>query len=97
MRWNFVSAWPTKWDGPSFNAKGNEIAIETLVLAHEGIVRASVTHAAMFTVEHEFELPKGYVDEDGTLHRHGVMRLATAADEILPMKDPRVQWHCPPT
>lgn len=44
----------------------------------------------MLTVEHEFELPQGYVDQDGTLHRQGVMRLATAADEILPMKDPRV-------
>ena len=38
-RWNFVSAWPTKWDGGSFNAKGNEVAIETLVLAHEGLTR----------------------------------------------------------
>ncbi len=45
----------------------------------------------MFTVEHEFELPKGYVDKEGDLHRHGVMRLATAADEIFPMRDPRVQ------
>ena len=41
--------------------------------------------------EVEFLLPKGYVDEEGTLHRKGVMRLATAADEILPMRDPRVQ------
>jgi hypothetical protein len=41
--------------------------------------------------EVEFQLPKGYVDEHGTLHRAGVMRLATAADEILPMRDPRVQ------
>jgi phage tail-like protein len=39
-RWNFVSAWPTKWDGGPFNAKGNEVAIETLVLAHEGLTRA---------------------------------------------------------
>ena len=39
-RWNFVRAWPTKWEGPAFNAKGNDIAIETLVLAHEGIERA---------------------------------------------------------
>ncbi|TCK22874.1 phage tail protein [Pseudonocardia endophytica] len=39
-RWNFVAAWPTKWDGPAFNATGNEIAVETLVLAHEGITRA---------------------------------------------------------
>lgn len=44
-----------------------------------------------FQTEVGFELPKGYVDGDGTLHRSGVMRLATAADEILPMRDPRVQ------
>lgn len=43
--------------------------------------------------EYEFVLPKGYVDRDGTLHRSGVMRLATAADEILPMKDPRVKQN----
>ena len=45
----------------------------------------------MIVIEHDFELPKGYVDSSGTLHRHGTMRLATAGDEILPMKDPRVQ------
>lgn len=45
----------------------------------------------MFVTEHEFELPLGYLDQDGTLHRSGVMRLATAADEIMPMKDPRVR------
>lgn len=45
----------------------------------------------MFITEHEFELPKGYVDAGGTLHRHGVMRLATAADELMPLKDPRVR------
>ncbi len=41
--------------------------------------------------EYEFELPKGYAAVDGSLHKTGVMRLASAADEILPMKDPRVQ------
>ena len=40
VRWNFVNAWPTKWTGPSFNAKGNDVAIETLELAHEGLERA---------------------------------------------------------
>lgn len=45
----------------------------------------------MFRTEYEFVLPHGYLDEDGELHREGVMRLATAADEILPLKDPRVQ------
>ena len=46
-----------------------------------------------FQTEIEFELPKGYVDEAGTLHRRGTMRLATAADEILPLRDPRVQQN----
>jgi hypothetical protein len=41
--------------------------------------------------EVEFTLPKGFVDDVGTLHRHGVMRLATAADEILPLKEASVQ------
>ncbi|MGE0825103.1 MAG: phage tail assembly protein [Candidatus Binatia bacterium] len=46
-----------------------------------------------FQTEIEFTLPKGYMDDSGTLHREGVMRLATAADEILPLKDPRVQGN----
>lgn len=41
--------------------------------------------------EFEFTLPKGYLDENGTLHRDGVMRLATAMDEIAPLRDPRVR------
>jgi hypothetical protein len=44
-----------------------------------------------FQTEFPFILPRGYVDPDGTLHKSGIMRLATAADEILPMKDPKVQ------
>jgi hypothetical protein len=46
-----------------------------------------------FQTEVEFDLPKGYLDEAGTLHRSGTMRLATAADEILPLRDPRVQQN----
>lgn len=41
--------------------------------------------------EFEFTLPKGYVDQDGNLHRYGVMRLATAMDEIAPLRDLRVR------
>lgn len=41
--------------------------------------------------EFEFTLPRGYVDGDGNLHKRGVMRLATAIDEIAPLKDPRVK------
>ena len=43
--------------------------------------------------EFSFSLPRGYLDPDGALHRDGAMRLATAQDEILPMKDPRVQTN----
>ena len=45
----------------------------------------------MIQTEYDFKLPIGYQDEEGNLHREGTMRLATAADEILPLKDPRVQ------
>lgn len=40
-RWEFVYAWPNKYDSPDLNAKGNDIAIETLEIAHEGMVRVS--------------------------------------------------------
>ena len=39
-RWNFFNAWPTKWDGADFTSKGNDVAIETLEIAHEGVERA---------------------------------------------------------
>lgn len=45
----------------------------------------------MIQTEFDFTLPIGYQDEEGSLHRQGMMRLATAADEILPLKDSRVQ------
>jgi hypothetical protein len=44
-----------------------------------------------FKTEYEFTLPKGFVDKDGNVHKKGVMRLATAKDEILPLQDYRVQ------
>jgi hypothetical protein len=40
-----------------------------------------------------FVLPRGYVDEQGTVHREGVMRLATARDEIASQGDPRVRQN----
>ena len=43
--------------------------------------------------EFEFTLPRGFVDRAGTLHRKGVMRLATAMDEITPLRDPRVRQN----
>ena len=42
------------------------------------------------TTVYDFELPKGYVDNTGTVHKKGKMRLATAGDEIAATRDPRV-------
>ena len=39
---------------------------------------------------YEFDLPKGYLDSAGEIHKHGKMRLATAGDEITATRDPRV-------
>lgn len=41
--------------------------------------------------EYEFTLPRGYVDREGAVHRRGVMRLATARDELEPLRDPTIQ------
>ena len=46
-----------------------------------------------FSTEIEFSLPRGYIDSAGVLHKTGKMRMATAADEILPLRDPRVQQN----
>ena len=35
--WTFVNAWPVSWEGPSLNASGSELAIETLEIAHDGL------------------------------------------------------------
>lgn len=39
IRWNFVNAWPSKYDPADLNAKGNDVAIETMELVHEGMTR----------------------------------------------------------
>lgn len=36
-RWEFVEGWPSKWEGPAFNAKNSEVAIESLEIVHEGL------------------------------------------------------------
>ena len=46
-----------------------------------------------FQTEFTFTLPKGFVDHNGVLHRDGIMRLATAKDEIAPLQDYRVQQN----
>src|SRR5690349_24460126 len=44
-----------------------------------------------FKTQFAFRLPRGYVDENGAVHRDGIIRLATARDELLPLQDYRVQ------
>ena len=48
-------------------------------------------HSGGLQTEWDFTLPMGYVDGNGTLHKRGKMRLATAMDEIAPLRDPRVK------
>jgi hypothetical protein len=60
------------------------------VLASEPVVGSPGAGAGL-TTEFPFILPRGYVDDEGRVHRDGVMRLATARDEILPQRDRRVQ------
>lgn len=48
---------------------------------------------AELQTEFEFTLPQGYVDGQGNPHRRGTMRLATAMDEIAPLRDPRVKQN----
>ncbi|BAY14135.1 hypothetical protein [Calothrix sp. NIES-2098] len=47
----------------------------------------------MLQTEFPFTLPQGYVDSEGSLHREGIMRLATAYDEIEPLKEYKVQTN----
>ena len=54
---------------------------------------SSVTTPTTLRTEHAFTLPRGYVGPDGAVHRDGVMRLATARDEIEPLRDPAVRQN----
>ncbi len=40
MRWNFREGWACKWEGPTYDATGNEVSVETLEIAHEGLEKA---------------------------------------------------------
>ncbi len=57
----------------------------------EQIYEASVEEKTLFSTEFEFTLPKGFIDEEGAVHRDGIMRLANARDEIAPLSDPKVR------
>lgn len=51
----------------------------------------ATTNKGALQTEFDFTLPRGYVGSDGALHKKGRMRLATALDEIAPLRDPRVR------
>src|SRR5205085_6142116 len=77
----FQSVAPLYILNPLATARGSVRALDARAHGYGGF---------MLQTEYAFTLPKGYVDGEGTLHREGVMRLATAFDEITPLKDPRV-------
>jgi hypothetical protein len=52
---------------------------------------ADAVRETRLRTEFDFVLPRGFVDESGAVHRDGIMRLATAKDEIVPQRDPRVR------
>ncbi len=58
--------------------------------AHNETETSPPPEATPLRTEYDFVLPRGYVDEDGVVHREGTMRLATARDELLPLYDGRV-------
>ncbi len=59
--------------------------------AQRGPEAAEPEQRETLRTEFPFELPRGYVDSSGTVHRSGVMRLATARDELIPLRDDRVR------
>jgi len=63
----------------------------TAVLPESPVDRAVPSSPEGLRTEYAFVLPRGYVDQAGTVHRDGIMRLATARDEISPQRDPRVR------
>ncbi|MEJ3746403.1 hypothetical protein WEI85_24325 [Actinomycetes bacterium KLBMP 9797] len=57
----------------------------------EGGIAVAAPPPPPMRTEFSFELPRGYVDETGVVHRYGSMRLATARDELVPLVDLRVK------
>lgn len=70
---------------PTAAVAGDAAAPEVVVAPQRETIRT----------EFPFELPRGYVDSSGTVHRSGVMRLATARDELIPLRDDRVRENPP--
>lgn len=67
----------------------------TAVADEEGFeFEGAPAQSAPLRTEYRFELPIGYLDQNtGALHKQGVMRMATARDELLPLSDARLQTN----
>ncbi|WP_406185261.1 hypothetical protein [Streptomyces sp. NBC_01006] len=78
--------------GDAGDAGGNATAeAGAAVPGPQAAAPAAAPAAQPLRTEFSFELPRGYVDEAGAVHRDGTMRLATARDELIPLRDMRVQ------
>ncbi|WP_328862250.1 hypothetical protein [Streptomyces sp. NBC_00306] len=77
--------------GPVADAPAPEAAAAPEQTAAPAPAPAPAAVEQRLRTEFPFELPRGYVDGTGTVHRDGVMRLATARDELIPLRDVRVQ------
>jgi hypothetical protein len=73
-------------EGPPADTDG--VALDTPPFA---ALAVSAAEPERLRTEFEFELPRGFMDSDGRLHKGGAMRLATARDELLPLMDDRVR------
>ena len=78
-------------DGPDPTELAAASAAATALSAPVSAAAGAPSGPAPLRTEFEFELPRGYVDGSGTVHKRGVMRLATARDELLPLHDDRVR------
>ncbi|MGW4345623.1 hypothetical protein ACWEL8_11190 [Streptomyces sp. NPDC004690] len=76
--------------GPDAAEPGPEAAAEAPAGPQQQLPVQQVQQEALRT-EFPFQLPRGYVDESGAVHRDGTMRLSTARDELVPLRDVRVQ------
>ncbi|MGF1238631.1 hypothetical protein [Streptomyces sp. 2-6] len=76
--------------GPDAAEPGPETAAEAPAGPQQQLPVQQVQQEALRT-EFPFQLPRGYVDESGAVHRDGTMRLSTARDELVPLRDVRVQ------
>lgn len=90
LRWDFANVWLTKYKASDLYNTNSEIAIETLHLSYEDMIEFNIIDKQSFQIEYYFSLPKGYVEKKGKPHKNGIMRLATAADEIHSMQDQHV-------